>query len=183
MKVFLEHYCFPKLYIIISINTFVDKVKTVQHNVQLVIKDWKLNIEIVITWSCDHVVVSHSIVTTSQGINSSTCTVPPNQFWILKKLLNCAFWSILREKFRIFWKFWNVSNHVIIYLGDFLGRVLKWEKFGVRLGQKEVMANLELDYISTFYISLKQRKLQSCIKQSISMNDDTWTLKNIQIKY
>ena len=45
------------------------------------------------------------------------------------------------------------------------------------------MANLELDYISTFYISLKQRKLQSCIKQSISMNDDTWTLKNIQIKY
>ena len=28
MKVFLEHYCFPKLYIIISINTFVDKVNS-----------------------------------------------------------------------------------------------------------------------------------------------------------
>ena len=38
-NVFLQHYDFPKLYIIISINTFVDKVKNVQHNVQLVITD------------------------------------------------------------------------------------------------------------------------------------------------
>ena len=66
MKVFLEHYCFPKLYIIISINTFVDKVKNVRHNVQLVIKDWKLNIQIVITWSCDqyHMVVTRHKVST-----------------------------------------------------------------------------------------------------------------------
>ena len=100
---------------------------------------------------------------TSQGINSSSCTVSLNQFWIFK---NC--WIVDFGQFYVknFEYCENYSSHVTSYLGEFLGRVLKWEKIRSSFraeGSHGKLGTRLHKYFLHFYKTKKTPKLHKII--------------------